>query len=168
MCRPSWRCQPSTHRIGLPSTNPLERLDEDGEAPRQRGRHPPVRDTAMRHGVGRIQQKPNRWADAGGERREEAPSDALDRPADGAVVERLRSTVLPRRLQPGSTRPPHLDDAADHTPIIHPRGSSGARRRLCASLSQDRSPIPVPSSESRPDLTHAKPRPSKNCMKRNP
>ena len=118
----------------MPSTNPLERLDEDGEAPRQRGRHPPLRGNAMRHGIGRIKQKLNRWADAGGERPEEAPPDAVDRPADGAVVERLRWTVLARRLQPGSTRPRHLRNAADHTPISHPLGSSGARRRLCALL----------------------------------
>jgi len=50
---------------------------------------------------------------------EELEWEMLDRPADGAVLQRLQETVIARRLPPGADRAQHVHDPADHTPVVH-------------------------------------------------
>ena len=61
------------------------------------------------------------------ERLEDASPDAPDRPPDLSVVQRLRRAVLAQRMPPRTTRPQHLHDAADHTPVVHPRRAACLR-----------------------------------------
>jgi hypothetical protein len=75
----------------------------------------------MRLGVGRIQHHLDGRAASGRERLDDAPPQTLHRPADMAIVQRLWRTVLARCVPPGATRAQTMHDAADHTPVVHPR-----------------------------------------------
>ena len=55
--------------------------------------------------------------------------DALGRPTNKAVVERLLRTVDRRRIGPAAARLQNMHDAADHTPVIDPRNATGFVRQ---------------------------------------
>lgn len=63
-----------------------------------------------------------RWRPASlRERVEEIDPDALRRPADIAVIERLPRPVFRRCVDPAPAGFQHMHDAADHPPVIDPR-----------------------------------------------
>lgn len=74
---------------------------------------------AVRLGVGRIEHHLGGRTAGRRERLEDAPPDALDRPANVAVVQRLRWTVLAWCMPPGATRAQHLHDPTDQTSVVH-------------------------------------------------
>ena len=55
------------------------------------------------------------------ERVEQVDPDAFGGPADIAIVERLLRPVFRRRVDPAAAGFQHMDDAADHAPIVDPR-----------------------------------------------
>ena len=71
------------------------------------------------------------WRTAGArERMEELDPDALRRPADEAVVERLVRAVDARRIDPAPAGLQDVDDPADHPAIIDPRLASCVGRQV--------------------------------------
>ena len=79
------------------------------------------------------------------QRLEHLAPDALGRPADIAVVERLGRAVDRRRILPPATRLQHVDDAADHPPVIDPQHPA----RLVRQQRLQPRPLPV----AQPKLT---------------
>jgi hypothetical protein len=94
-------------------------------------RAPPfsARGASVRLRIGRIPQHLSGRATSGRKRLEEAPPDAFDCPAQEPVVQRLRRAVLARRMPPRATRAQHMDDTAEHTPVVHPRLAASLRRQ---------------------------------------
>ena len=83
-----------------------------------------------------------RWSASRGQSLEDIDPDALGRPSDGAIVERLARAVGPWRVDPSTAGLQDMHDAADHPAIINPRlaacvvGRCGAIFANCASVSQ--------------------------------
>jgi hypothetical protein len=94
-------------------------------------RAPPfsARGASVRLRIGRIPQHLSGRATSGRKRLEEAPPDAFACPAHEPVVQRLRRAVLARRMPPRATRAQHMDDTAEHTPVVHPRLAASLRRQ---------------------------------------
>jgi len=63
-------------------------------------------------------------------RMEEADPDAFLRPPHEAVVERLLGSVFGRRIDPTSARFKHMNDAADHPPVVNARLAARVRRQV--------------------------------------
>jgi len=63
---------------------------------------------------------------------EDVDPDALGRPSDKAIVERLSRPVDVRGIDPAATGLQNVDDAADDTAIINPRLAAriGRQKRL--------------------------------------
>jgi len=63
-----------------------------------------------------------RWRPARlGKRVKEANPDAFLRPSHEAIVERLLGSVFGGRIDPASARFKHMNDAADHPPVVNAR-----------------------------------------------
>ena len=76
---------------------------------------------AMRLDRGGVDEKLRRRAASLRERVEEIDPHALGRPPDITVVERLPRPVFRRRVDPAPAGFQHVDNPADHAPIIDPR-----------------------------------------------
>jgi hypothetical protein len=134
-----------------------------------------ARGASVRLRIGRIPQHLSGRATSGRKRLEEAPPDAFDCPAQEPVVQRLRRAVLARRMPPRATRAQHMDDTAEHTPVVHPRLAASLRRQerrkpphlRLAQRDTDRSSRFPPTSKGTTP-THTAPRRSKNFMRADP
>ena len=56
-----------------------------------------------------------------GKRVKEANPDAFFRPSHEAIVERFLGSVFGGRIDPASARFEHMNDAADHSPVVNAR-----------------------------------------------
>ena len=64
------------------------------------------------------------------QRMEQVNPDALGSPANEPVVKRLSWPVDGRRINPAPTRLQHVDDAADHPEVVHPRLAARVRGQV--------------------------------------
>ena len=85
---------------------------------------------AMRFDRGTVDQNLRRRAAGLSERMEQLDPHAFLRPADKAVVERLPRPVLGRRIDPATARFQHMDDAADHPPVVNARLAARVGRQM--------------------------------------
>ena len=83
----------------------------------------------MRLDGGGVDQHLGRRPAGRGQGVEDVDPDALGRPPDEAVVERLARSVDRRRIDPAPARLQHMHDAADHPPVIDPRLAARVRRK---------------------------------------
>lgn len=75
----------------------------------------------MRIHVDAVEQQFGRRAIHGSERLEEPDPDAFARPSREVVVQLLAQTIAGWGINPALTGAQHVDDAADHPPIIDAR-----------------------------------------------
>ena len=88
----------------------------------------------MRLDRGGVDEKLRRRAASLRERVEEIDPHALGRPPDITVVERLARPVFRRRVDPAPAGFQHVDNPADHAPIIDPRLAPRVSREVRRNL----------------------------------
>lgn len=83
----------------------------------------------MRLDGGGVDQHLGRRPAGRGQGVEDVDPDALGRPSDEAVVERLPRSVDPRRIDPAPARLQYMHDAADDPPVTDPRLAARVLRK---------------------------------------
>src|SRR5690606_31681992 len=84
---------------------------------------------AMRLHMRGVDHQRGGWAARLGKTDENIFPHTLRRPANKAVVERLARTVATGRVFPPAATLQHMDYAADHTTVVHPRHPSRIARQ---------------------------------------
>src|ERR1700749_2928930 len=119
--------------IGLPRSSqtacslefrpPLVRPIQRGRAP-----FPQTGSGPMRFEVGRIDHDPLRAWSFTSQASEYPLKHAAPAPADKAIIQGLVRTILLRRILPSQSVTDHIDDPADHSPVVNPRFAVRARK----------------------------------------
>jgi hypothetical protein len=77
-----------------------------------------------------VDQNLGRRAGGLGERLEQLDPHAFRRPPDKAIVERLLRPIIRRRVDPTTARFQHMNNPADHPPVVDARLAPRIRRQM--------------------------------------